>query len=80
MIGREIRNARTWGQRHGYDGSRVRLVGADALVARYAAALRQADVAVELADSNAAALGLWRIAKKAGIVPPSTIASGVPAA
>jgi len=80
MIGREIRNARTWGQRHGYDGSRVRLVGADTLVARYAAALRQADVAVELADPNAAALGLWRIATQAGIVSAPTIASGVPAA
>ena len=80
MIGREIRNARTWGQRHGYDGSRVRLVGADALVARYAAAMRQADVAVELADSNAAAHGMWRIAVLAGIVSPVTLTSGVPAA
>jgi len=80
MIGREIRNARTWAQRHGYDGSRVRLVGADALVGRYAAAMRQADVAVELADANAAAHGLWRIATQAGIVSAPTIASGVPAA
>ena len=80
MIGREIRNARTWGQRHGYDGSRVRLVGADALVARYAAAMRQADVAVELADSSAAAQGMWRIAVLAGIVSPVTPTSGVPAA
>jgi 2-dehydro-3-deoxygalactonokinase len=80
MIGREIRNARTWGQRHGYDGSRVRLVGADALVARYAAAMRQADVAVELADSSAAAHGMWRIAVLAGIVSPVTLTSGVPAA
>ena len=40
MIGREIRNARTWAHRHGYDGARVRLIGEDALVARYAPALR----------------------------------------
>jgi 2-dehydro-3-deoxygalactonokinase len=80
MIGREIRNARAWGQRHGYDGSRVRLVGADALVARYAAAMRHADIAVEVADSNAAARGLWRIATQAGIVSPSAAASGVPSA
>ncbi|MFO1314522.1 MAG: 2-dehydro-3-deoxygalactonokinase [Burkholderiales bacterium] len=74
MIGREIRNARTWAQRHGYDGSRVRLVGADALVARYAAALAQAEVAVDRAEANAAAFGLWRIAVVAGLVqtqPPS---------
>ena len=69
MIGREVRNARTWAQRHGYDGSRVRLVGADALVARYAAALAQADVAVDRADPHAAAFGLWRIAVVAGLVP-----------
>jgi 2-dehydro-3-deoxygalactonokinase len=68
MIGREVRNARTWAQRHGYDGSRVRLVGADALVARYAATLAQADVAVDRADAHAAAFGLWRIAVVAGLV------------
>jgi 2-dehydro-3-deoxygalactonokinase len=69
MIGREVRNARTWAQRHGYDGARVRLVGEDALVARYELALKQADVAVERADPHAAAHGLWRIAVRAGLVP-----------
>ena len=62
MIGREVRNARTWAQRHGYDGARVRLIGDDALVARYALALAQADVSVERAHTHAAAHGLWRIA------------------
>jgi 2-dehydro-3-deoxygalactonokinase len=70
MIGRELRNARTWAHRQGYDGGRVRLIGSDALVARYAAALTQADVIVERAHSHAAALGLWRIAVQAGIVIP----------
>jgi 2-dehydro-3-deoxygalactonokinase len=69
MIGREVRNARTWAQRHGYDGARVRLIGEDALVARYAQALTQADVAVERTESHAAAIGLWRIAMRAGLVP-----------
>ena len=55
MIGREVRNARTWAHRHGYDGARVRLIGDDALVARYAAALAQADVVVERAHTHAAA-------------------------
>lgn len=72
MIGREVRNARTWAQRHGYDGARVRLIGDDALVARYAAALTQADIAVERAHNHAAAYGLWRIALQAGIVRESS--------
>jgi 2-dehydro-3-deoxygalactonokinase len=71
MIGRELRNARNWAHRQGYDGGRVRLIGADALVARYAAALAQADVIVERAHSDAAATGLWRIAVQAGIAIPS---------
>jgi len=68
FVGREIRNARTWAQRNGYDGSRVRLIGEDGLVARYAAALAQADVAVERTHAHAAAHGLWRIAVRAGMV------------
>jgi len=60
-----------WAHRHGYDGARVRLIGGDALVARYAAALAQADVIVERAHSHAAAFGLWRIAVQAGIAIPS---------
>lgn len=68
MIGREVRNARTWAHRHGYDGSRVRLIGEDRLVTRYERALAQADVAVERAHAHAAAHGLWRLAVQAGIV------------
>jgi 2-dehydro-3-deoxygalactonokinase len=68
LIGREVRNARTWAQSHGYDGARVRLIGEDALVARYEAALVQADIAVERTDAQAAAYGLWRIALSADIV------------
>lgn len=68
MIGREVRNARTWAHRHGYDGARVRLIGEDVLVARYEVALMQADIAVERAHPHAAARGLWRIAAGAGIV------------
>jgi hypothetical protein len=42
--------------------------------------MRQADVAVELADSNAAAHGMWRIAVLAGIVSPVALTTGVPPA
>ncbi|MEP7329576.1 MAG: 2-dehydro-3-deoxygalactonokinase [Betaproteobacteria bacterium] len=68
LIGREVRNARTWAQRHGYDASRVRLVGDDALVTRYVAALAEADIGYDRADSGAAAIGLWRLATLAGLV------------
>lgn len=76
MIGREIRNARTWAQRHGYDGARVRLIGEDALVARYELALRRAEVAIERTHPHAAAFGLWRIAVRAGLVPEPHAATG----
>jgi len=46
----------------------VRIIGEDALVARYEVALEQADIAVERAHPQAAAHGLWRIAVRAGIV------------
>jgi 2-dehydro-3-deoxygalactonokinase len=70
MIGREVRNARLWAQRNGYDGARVRLIGDDALVSRYHAVLVEAEVTIERADSRAAAHGLWRIAVQAGIANP----------
>ncbi len=71
MIGREVRNMRTFANRHGYDGSRVRLIGEHGLVERYAIALTQADVAVDRAPATAAAIGLWRIAVHAGLVSVS---------
>ena len=69
LIGREVRNARLWAHRTGCDGASVRLVGADALLARYAAAMIQAGIAVEKAPVDAAALGLWKIAQHASLVP-----------
>lgn len=71
LIGREVRNARLWAHRQGCDGATVRLVGADALLARYAAAMTQAGIAVQRAPADAAALGLWRIAQHAALVPVS---------
>lgn len=72
LIAREVRMARQWAQRHDLDAARVRVVGDDALAARYIAALDAADVAVDRADARAAAFGLWRIAVQAGLVPPSS--------
>jgi 2-dehydro-3-deoxygalactonokinase len=68
MIGREVRNARIWAHQHGYDGARVRLIGDDALVARYATAFAQDDVTVEAVPAHAAARGLWQIARSAGLI------------
>ncbi|MEO8344931.1 MAG: 2-dehydro-3-deoxygalactonokinase [Betaproteobacteria bacterium] len=71
LIGREVRNARLWAHRQGCDGARVRLVGADALLARYATAMTQAGINVEQAPTEAAAFGLWRIAQHATLVSNS---------
>lgn len=68
MIAREVRNARIWAHRYGYDGAVVRLIGDDALVARYARAFARDDVTVERVAGHAAALGLWRIARSAGLI------------
>jgi 2-keto-3-deoxy-galactonokinase len=46
-------------------------VGADELLARYSAAMTQAGMAVEMAPADAAALGLWRIAQHASLIPAS---------
>jgi len=71
LIAREVRTARQWAQRQGFDAARVHVVGDDALVARYVTALDAADVTVARADSRAAAFGLWQIAVQAGLVHPS---------
>jgi 2-dehydro-3-deoxygalactonokinase len=68
VIGRELRCGRTWANHHGFDGARVRLIGGEALVARYAAAFAQADVVVDRAPDHAAARGLWHIALRAGLI------------
>jgi 2-dehydro-3-deoxygalactonokinase len=68
LIGCEVRAARTWAQQRGADASRVRVIGGDALVARYAVALEQAGVEAEAGAAHAAARGLFRIARRAGLV------------
>jgi 2-dehydro-3-deoxygalactonokinase len=68
LIGREIRNARTWAQRAGDDASRVLVVGSDTLAARYAKALALLEIAPTHGPTDAAATGLYRIACAAGKV------------
>jgi len=68
LIGREIRDALAWAHAVGAGADRVRIIGSDALAARYATALRQAGSDAERGASDAAARGLWRIAGQAGLI------------
>jgi 2-dehydro-3-deoxygalactonokinase len=77
LIGREIRAARTWALRAGVDASIVRIIGSDALAERDDLAHGDAGALAERGHDDAAAIGLWRIAERAGIVIPIT--SGVSA-
>ena len=68
LIGSELCAGRAWAARHGVAGDRVTLVGAPALSARYANALAQAGATVVEGPEDAAARGLWHIARSAGLV------------
>ena len=68
LIGREVRAARAWALCAGSDPSRVRVIGSDALAERYELALTDAGILAERGNADAAALGLWRIGVRAGIV------------
>ena len=68
LIGREIRGARTWALRAGIDPSIVRIIGTDALAERYELAMADAGMLAKRGSVDAAALGLWRIATRAGII------------
>jgi 2-dehydro-3-deoxygalactonokinase len=68
LIGREIRGARTWALRAGIDPSIVRVIGTDALAERYELAMADAGMLAKRGSVDAAALGLWRIATRAGII------------
>jgi 2-dehydro-3-deoxygalactonokinase len=70
VIGREIRNARTWAQHAGDDASRVLVVGSHALTTRYLTALGVSGIAATPGPADAAAAGLYRIACAAGRVTP----------
>lgn len=66
LIGHELRHARAWADARGLATDRVRVIGSDALVARYLAALAQAGLRAEPGPPEAAVRGLLRIARHAG--------------
>ena len=68
LIGREIRSARTWAHRRGLDAARVRVIGGDALVARYREALARADIDAEAGPADAAVRGIARVARLANLI------------
>ncbi len=70
LIGDEIRSARGWAREHGIETTGVRVIGDGMLVNRYVRALEALGVRAEAAPVAAAALGLFRIARHAGLVTP----------
>ncbi len=68
VIGREIRAARDWAARAGHDATRVRVIGSDTLVDRYRRALVHGGAIAEPGLPDAAARGLHRIAREAGML------------
>jgi 2-dehydro-3-deoxygalactonokinase len=69
LLGAEIAAARRWTQRHGLEGEAVSLVGDKALCERYRHALGYAGISAATGPADAAARGMWRIARRAGILP-----------
>jgi 2-dehydro-3-deoxygalactonokinase len=68
LLGAEIAAARRWARRHAAKGGAVTLIGDAALCARYRRALALAGLAAARGPSEAAARGLWRIARDAGML------------
>ncbi|MEP6997409.1 MAG: 2-dehydro-3-deoxygalactonokinase [Betaproteobacteria bacterium] len=68
LLGAEIAAARQWLQRMRLVATRLTLVGAPALVRSYRMALAIAEIDADIGAEDAAARGLWRIARHAGLV------------
>jgi 2-dehydro-3-deoxygalactonokinase len=68
LLGAEIAAGRRWLERQRMLGEEVHLIGDTALCARYLRAFAVAGVGATLGPPDAAARGLWRIARHAGMV------------
>jgi 2-dehydro-3-deoxygalactonokinase len=68
LLGAEIAAARAWLARRRLERETVMLLGDAALSARYRRALALAEIDAVLGPSDAAARGLWRIARHAGML------------
>jgi 2-dehydro-3-deoxygalactonokinase len=68
LLGAEIGAARQWLQRRARAASKVMLVGEAALCERYERALAWAGISATMGPAHAAARGLWRVARRAGML------------
>ena len=68
LIGCEIAAGRDWAAASGVPLQAALLIGSRALCGRYAAALREAGAIARIAPEDAAARGLWRVARAASLV------------
>ncbi|HYR00245.1 MAG TPA: 2-dehydro-3-deoxygalactonokinase [Casimicrobiaceae bacterium] len=68
LIGCEIAAGRAWVEASGVPLDAALLIGSRALCGRYATALREAGTAARIAPEDAAARGLWRVARAASLV------------
>jgi 2-dehydro-3-deoxygalactonokinase len=68
LLGAEIAAARRWLDRMRLATTRLTVVGAQALVRKYRAALAIAGIDAEIGADDAAARGLWRVARHAGLL------------
>jgi 2-dehydro-3-deoxygalactonokinase len=70
LLGAEVAAGRRWLERHAVTGGSVILVGDAALCERYRRALALAGIEATMGPADAAARGLWRIARHSGMVAP----------
>lgn len=68
LLGAEVAAGRRWLERHALTGGSVILVGEAALCGRYRRALALAGIEAAMGPPDAAARGLWRIARHSGMV------------
>ena len=68
LLGAEVAAARAWLAGRGLAGAAVTLIGDAALCERYRRALAVSGIAATIGPAQAAAYGLWRIARHAGLV------------
>lgn len=68
LLGAEIAAAKAWLQRHAVGDASMTVVGDSALCERYRRALALAGLNAATGPADAAARGLWRIARHAGIL------------
>jgi 2-keto-3-deoxy-galactonokinase len=68
LLGAEIAAARRWLEEMRVAATRLTLVGAQALADKYRTALAIAGIDADVGAEDAAARGLWRIARHAGML------------